>query len=139
MVSAKDVPAGKLIESIAEDLKKIKEMKAPEWAPFVKTGVSRERVPDNKDWWYVRSSSILRKLYIQQPIGVERLRKLYGGRKNLGTMPEHKRKASGAVIRNILQQLEKAGFVGTEKGRGRILTPKGRSFVAKKIKTASTS
>ncbi len=135
MVSAKSVPAEKLIESIAEDLKKLEEMKPPSWAPFVKTGVSRERVPDNKEWWYIRSSSILRKLYMKQPIGVERLRKVYGGRKNNGTAPEHKRKASGAIIRNILQQLEKAGLVGTQKGKGRILTPKGRSFVAKKIKS----
>ena len=137
MVSAKNIPAEKLIESIANDLKKMEALKPPEWASFVKTGVSKEKTPDNKGWWYIRSSSVLRKLYIQQPVGVERLRKIYGGRKNKGTKPEHKKKASGAVIRNILKGLEKAGLVSTEKGRGRVLTAKGRSFVAKKIKSYS--
>lgn len=137
MVSAKSVPAEKLISKLSADLSKMEETKAPEWASFVKTGVNRERTPENKDWWLVRSSSILRKLYIQQPVGVQRLRKIYGGRKNNGTMPEHKRKASGAIIRNILKQLEKAGLVGTEKGKGRILTSKGRSLVSKAIKSTS--
>jgi len=79
----------------------------------------------------------LRKLYLNHPIGVARLRKVYGGRKNNGTAPEHKRKASGSIIRNILQQLEKAGLVKTEKRKGRMLTPKGRSFVSKSIKSIS--
>ncbi len=137
MISAKDVPVDKLLQKMSSELSKIGEMKPPEWAPYVKTGVNRERVPDNKDWWFVRSSSILRKLYINHPVGIERLRKIYGGRKNNRTAPEHKRKASGAVLRNILQQLEKAGLVVTEKGKGRALTPKGRSFVAKNIKAVS--
>lgn len=137
MFSAKSVPAEKLLERLSSELSKMEEMKAPEWAKFAKTGVNRERVPENKDWWLVRSSSILRKLYIQQPIGVERLRKVYGGRKNNGVAPEHKRKASGAVIRNAMKQLEKAGLVATEKGRGRVLTPKGRSIVSKAIKSIS--
>ena len=137
MISAKDVPVEKLLGKLSSDLSEIEEMKPPEWAQYVKTGVNRERVPENKDWWYVRSSSILRKLYLNHPIGVERLRKVYGGRKNNGTAPEHKKKASGAVIRNILQQLEKAGLVKAEKGKGRMLTPKGRSFVSKGIKSIS--
>jgi len=52
-----------------------------------------------------------------------------GGRKNLGHQPGHKRPASGAIIRKALQQLEAAGLVKTEKGKGRVITPKGQSMI----------
>jgi small subunit ribosomal protein S19e len=121
----------KFIEKLAFELEKMEEMKPPEWTKFVKTGVSRERPPVQKNWWFIRSASIMRKLYLGQTIGVERLRNVYGSRKNKGHKPEHKYKASGAVIRKAFQQLEKAGLVKTEKGKGRSLTPKGKEFLKK--------
>jgi small subunit ribosomal protein S19e len=129
MVSVKDVPSQELIERAAAELQKMNEMKPPDWATYAKTGVHRERPPTQENWWYLRSASVLRKLYLGQGLGVSKLRKAYGGRKNLGHQPEHKRKASGAVIRKVLQQLEAAGFVKTEKGKGRTITPKGQSFL----------
>ncbi|HIH00497.1 TPA: 40S ribosomal protein S19, partial [Thermoplasmata archaeon] len=45
MATAYDVPAEKLIPRIAEELKKIDTIKAPEWAAFVKTGRHREKSP----------------------------------------------------------------------------------------------
>ncbi|HDO42380.1 MAG TPA: 30S ribosomal protein S19e, partial [Candidatus Bathyarchaeota archaeon] len=107
----------------------IDEVKPPEWAPYVKTGVHAERAPQNPDWWYIRCASLLRKVYIRGPIGVEHLRSEYGGRKDRGTRPEHARKGSGAIIRKALQQLEKAGLIQTIKGRGRVVTPQGRSLL----------
>ncbi|MEM5872086.1 MAG: 30S ribosomal protein S19e [Candidatus Aenigmatarchaeota archaeon] len=136
MIMIKDVEADKLIENLAKELEKIEVMKPPEWAKFVKTGVSRERPPQQKNWWYIRSASVMRKLYLKGPIGVSRLRRIYGSRKRRGHKPEHKYPGSGAIIRNILKQLEKAGFVKTEKGKGRVLTPKGKAFmkeIAQKI------
>ena len=121
----------KFIEKLAFELEKMEEMKPPEWTKFVKTGVSRERPPVQKNWWFIRSASIMRKLYLGQTIGVERLRNVYGSRKNKGHKPEHKYKASGAVIRKAFKQLEKAGLVKTEKGKGRSLTPKGKEFLKK--------
>ena len=135
MVSAKDVPAQELIGRAAAELQKVNEMKPPDWATYSKTGVHRERPPTQKNWWYLRSASVLRKLYMGQSLGVSRLRKVYGGRKNLGHQPEHKRKASGAVIRKVLQQLEAAGFVKTEKGKGRTISPKGQSFLNRVTKS----
>ena len=135
MVSVKEVPSQELIERAAAELQKINEIKPPEWATYAKTGVHKERPPVQENWWYLRSASVLRKLYLGQGIGVSRLRKTYGGRKNLGHQPEHKRKASGAVIRKVLQQLEAAGFVKTEKGKGRIITPKGQSFLNRVTKS----
>ncbi len=141
-MSVKDIEAQELIEKIAARLEKIEELKPPEWAGFVKTGVSRERSPSQRNWWWIRAASVLRKIYLNQKIGVSKLRKIYGGRKNRGHKPEHKYKASGAVIRKILQQLEAAGLVKTEldknkKPTGRVITPKGQSFlnsIAKSIK-----
>ncbi len=125
----KQVEADRLIERVSKELGKIEEMKPPEWAKFVKTGVCKERPPSQKNWWYIRSASILRKLSLGRPIGVSRIKRVYGGRKRRGHKPEHKYPASGSVIREIFQKLEKAGFVKTEKGKGRKITAKGKLFL----------
>ncbi len=132
-----DLPSGKVIEKTAEALKKIPEIKAPEWSKFVKTGMSRERPPVNDDWWYVRSASIMKKIATYGPVGVSKLRKKYGSKKNRGHKPEKRFDASGNIIRKILQQLEKAELIEqTEKGvhKGRVLTNKGKSFLDKSSK-----
>ena len=130
MVTALEVPAEMLIERLAQELKKNPKIRPPVWAYYVKTGVSREKPPDNPDWWYYRAASILRKLYkTGKPIGIERLRTVYGSRMNRGVAPEHFYKASGSVIRKILQQLEQAGLVVKLRRRGRILSAKGRSLL----------
>ena len=131
MSTARDVPADKLIELVKEELKKMPEIKPPEWAAIVKTGVHKERPPDQPDWWYIRAASILRKLYIHGPAGVERLRTAYGGRKRRGVRPAHFAKASGHIIRLILQQLEKAGLVEKVPGKGRKISRKGVSLLDK--------
>lgn len=128
-VHVKAVPADELIEKLAEYLKEnVKEVTMPEWALFVKTGPHRQKPPDRLDWWYVRAASILRKLYIKGPMGVSRLRKIYGGRKKYPMRRAHKVKAGGAIIRKILQQLEAAGLIA-KTGKGRLLTPKGVSLL----------
>ena len=123
----------KLNEKLKEELKKFKEIQPPAWSFFVKSGVHKERPPEQKDFWYIRAASILRRLYLNGPVGVERLRVYYGGRKKHRVSPPHHKKASGSIIRKILQQLEKAGLVEKTK-KGRILTPKGRSFIEKVAK-----
>ncbi len=132
-----DLPPGKIIEKTAEALKKIPEIKAPEWSNFVKTGRSKERPPANEDWWYARSASVMKKISKYGPIGVNKLKKKYGSKKNRGHKPGKRFDASGNIIRKILQQLEKAGFIEpASKGvhKGRILTNKGKSFLDKSSK-----
>ena len=114
-MSIYDVDPNELIEKIAEELKKIEVIKPEPWASYVKTGVHKERSPQRSDWWYVRAASILRKLVRYQPIGVSKLKRKYGGRKNRGVKPDHFYKASGSIIRKILQQLEKAELVENQK------------------------
>ncbi|MDD5178021.1 MAG: 30S ribosomal protein S19e [Candidatus Nanoarchaeia archaeon] len=121
-----------IVEKTALELKKT--IKAPEWSKFVKTGVAKERPPEDLDWWYKRAASILRKIYMYGPIGVSKLRVKYGSKKNRKTKPEKFYRASGKVIRTILQQLEEQKLIEkAAKGvhKGRIITNKGKSLLDK--------
>jgi len=127
MVSARDAEPQQLIEKTAEALKK--DMQMPEWALFIKTGVNKQRAPEQRDWWFLRSASVLRQIYMDGPVGVERLRSFYGGRKRLGHKPPHFRKAGGKIIRTILIDLEKMGYVAKKGKEGRTITPQGQKFL----------
>jgi len=135
MTTVYDVPPSKLIERVAKKLKEM-DIDKPEWTDFVKTGAHKERRPHSPDWWYIRCAAILRKIYIDGPVGVERLRTAYGGRKNRGHKPEKFVKGSGNIIRKALQALEKLDLV-TRTKEGRVITPKGQSLLdntAKEVK-----
>lgn len=128
------VSANELNIKAAEELKKHKLVQPTDWSKFTKTGHHKERLPDSQDWWYSRSAAILRSIAKLGPVGTEKLRTKYGGKKNRGHKPDKRYKASGSIIRKILQQLEKSELIKqTEKGahKGRVLTPKGTSFLDK--------
>jgi small subunit ribosomal protein S19e len=116
---------------LAQTLKNMEEFKIPEWSFFIKSGTSRERPPINQDFWYIRSASILRQLYIHGVVGVGRLRTKYGSRKDRGGMPPEFRKSGGKIIRTILQQAENAGIVEKVNRfqHGRRLTQKGKDLL----------
>ena len=129
----KEADSEKIIKNLVQDMKKIDKLKQPEWSMFIKTGVNTERPPTQEDWWYIRSSALLRKIYLNGPVGVERLRNAFGGKKRRGHKPPKHAKAGGKIIRVMLQQLEEAGLVKkveTPK-RGRVITPKGEKLLAK--------
>ena len=130
--SVYEIPAQEYNNKLAEALKKISDFKMPEWAYFVKTSLSKARPPEDINWWYNRAASILRQIYINRIVGVGRLRTKYGGRKNRGMKPEVFKKASGKIVRVILQQAERAGFlekVKEGKKFGRRMTLKGKEFL----------
>jgi small subunit ribosomal protein S19e len=129
MTTVYDVPAEPLIKTAAEKLKAHKAVQPPAWAPFVTTGIHREKPPVNADWWHVRAAALLRKVYVMGPIGTERLRAEYGGTRDRGAKPNWAAKGSGSVVREALQQLEKAGLVETVKGEGRRVSAKGRQLL----------
>lgn len=141
MVTVREVKAAELVAAVKEELKKVDEIKPPEWAVYAKSGSHKERPPEQPDFWYIRAASILRRVYLNGPVGTEKLRTFYGGRKRRGTKRAHFRKSSGSVVRKLLQQLEAAGLVEKEKGGvGRKITSKGRKFldnIAHKISKAS--
>ncbi|MHA1906651.1 MAG: 30S ribosomal protein S19e [Candidatus Thorarchaeota archaeon] len=131
MPTVYDIPANILIRRLAQDLKDRNEIQAPDWALYVKTGAHKERAPDETDWWYTRCASILRKIYLNGPIGTEKLRIAYGGRKRRGTKPNKFQKGSGAIVRTALQQLERAGFITKRGNKGREMTSVGTSYMDK--------
>ena len=125
-----DVPANLLIRRLAYYLKdEVDQITPPAWASMVKTGSHAQRPPQNTDWWFTRCASVLRKVYLKGPIGIQRLRAEYGGRKDKGVRPEHARKGSGTIVRRALQQLEEAKLVESLGNRGRIATKQGRSLL----------
>ncbi len=126
-----EIPGDEYNVKLAEALKKLPEFKMPEWAVFVKTGVSRQRPSAEKDFWHKRAASILRQIYINKVVGVGRLRTRYGGKQNRGMRPSKFRKSSGKIIRVILQQAEREGLLEQAKSRkkGRQLTKKGIEFL----------
>jgi small subunit ribosomal protein S19e len=128
MTTVYDVPADHLIRSVAEELKKRQEIKPPAWAAFAKTGVHKEMPPEDPDWWFTRAAAVLRRVYVDGPLGVERMRSFYGGSKNRGSKPNAFRKGSGSILRKALQQLEAAGLIIHDK-TGRKVSPAGMSFL----------
>ena len=135
MANTYDINSTELINKAAEKLKEL--IQAPAWEKFVKTGPAKERIPTQKDWYFKRAAAILRTVYIKGPIGVQKLRIKYGSKKNRGHKPEKFYKSGGAVIRHALQQLEKTGLIVYKKDgihKGRIITPKGKSFLDKLAK-----
>ena len=130
MTTPHDVPASKFIDRLAKYLREnVDEVQPLPWAAFAKTGTHVEKQPQNPNWWYTRSASVMRKVYIHGPIGLEKLRADYGGRKGFSVRPNHASKAGGSNIRKILQQLEAAGLVQTAKPQGRKMAPKGRKLL----------
>jgi small subunit ribosomal protein S19e len=128
MTTVYDVPPDKLVKIVGEKLKKNKAISLPKWGMNVKTGAHKESTPQDADWWWVRCASVLRQIYLHGPVGVSRLRTYYGGRVNRGVKKERFRLASGKILREMLSQLERAGFVTTTK-RGRKISPEGQKFL----------
>ncbi len=128
MAKVFDVPANELISKLTDQLKKDKKINPPEWASYVKTGAHAEKIPQNRDWWYTRCASLVRKVYMHGPIGISDLKSYYGGRKRIGYNLDHHKDAGGAIIRNALQQLEASGYV-EKKGKGRMISNEGMKRV----------
>ncbi|KUO41821.1 MAG: 30S ribosomal protein S19 [Hadesarchaea archaeon YNP_N21] len=128
-MSVREVHPRTLIARLSEELKRLRELDPPSWSYFVKTGAHRERPPEQRDWWHIRAASILRRIYLDGPVGVSRLRTYYGGRQKRGSAPEHFRKGGGKHIRTILQQLERAGLVTKVEKKGRKITQKGAALI----------
>lgn len=115
----------------------------PKWVYFIRTRPGNERNPDDPPdvsydgspgWFYYRMASVLRYVYLKGPIGLSRLRKLYGGKVKRGLVPPRYRRGYGKLHRYILQTLENLGLVtkiNEGKRKGRAVTPLGQSIIDK--------
>ncbi|MBD3389899.1 30S ribosomal protein S19e [Candidatus Micrarchaeota archaeon] len=127
MVRVYDVDASSLIDKVSGKLKEMG-LEKPEFVGFVKSGAHSERPPEDEDFWYVRCASLLRQAYVNSNVGVQRMRRHYGGKKDRGVKPEAHVAAGGSTIRKAFQALEKAGLM-EKTPQGRRLTPKGMSLL----------
>ncbi|MFB6112651.1 MAG: 30S ribosomal protein S19e [Halodesulfurarchaeum sp.] len=131
MVTLYDAPADELIEALAAKLDD--RLEEPEWARYAKSGPHKELPPEQEDFWARRAASILRKVAMNNPIGVERLATEYGGTRDgsnrYRVAPSTRTDASQKIIREILQQLEDEGLIMTREGEGRDVTPEGQRFL----------
>lgn len=135
MTQPTDVPADRLLPRLASELKSRSAVQPPAWAAFARTGVHTQLAPAQPDWWYLRSASVLRKIYLKGTTGVERLAAEYGGKRDRGSAPYHARSGSRSVIREIVQQLEKSGLLEAKKSRGRRVSPAGMKLLANTSQT----
>ena len=129
MVTVYDVPAEKLILKAAEKLKGDDNITPPEWAEYVRTDRHTEKAPTQDDWWFTRSASILRKLYIKGPMGTSRLAAEYGGYADKGSKPNRAVKGSRNIVRKCMIQLEAAGLLVSVEKQGRNISPAGQSLL----------
>ncbi|MGA3021038.1 MAG: 30S ribosomal protein S19e [Candidatus Micrarchaeales archaeon] len=129
MANVFEVDSAKLIGIAAQRLKE-KGIEKPAYVDYVKSGPSRERVPEQKDFWYLRCSALLRQVYINGPVGISKLRTRYGTRKEHVVTRHHHMRAGGSIITDALNALEKQGLV-KKTAKGREITQSGKSFLDK--------
>ncbi len=129
MTTVYDVPPGVLIEKLREQLQAEGKIKPPEWAKFSRTGVHTEKAPVQADWWYRRVAAVLRKIYVNGPVGSSRLAAEFGGRRDDGSAPYHPRRGSRSIAREAMQQLESLGYLSKLEKKGRSITPAGRKLL----------
>merc|ERR1712039_1106671 len=126
VVTVKDVEADKFIIAFAQHLKRQGRFEIPKWADVVKTSKAKELPPNDPDWLYTRTASMVRKIYIRGGTGVGGFRKVYGGQFRRGTCTNIYAKGSGKICRYILQQLEEMGLVEQDDNGGRRITKEGQ-------------
>ena len=128
-----DAPADDLIAAVADELADESAIEAPDWVEFATTGVGKELPPEQEDFWTTRAASVLRKVAIDEPVGVGSLKTAYGsatqGSTRYRVRPRQSTDGSGNIVRTLLQQLEEAGYVEVAEGEGRVVTGAGRSLL----------
>eukprot|EP00435_Cladocopium_sp_Y103_P022100 s2706_g5.t1 len=69
IVTVKDVEPEKFISAFSQHLKRQGRFELPKWADVVKTSKAKELPPSDPDWLYVRTASMVRKIYIRKGMG----------------------------------------------------------------------
>lgn len=129
MANVYDVKGSELVKIAAQKLKD--KIKKPDYINYVKSGAHRERPPQDPDFYYMRTASVLRQVYLNGPLGVSRLRTRYGGRKEHTAVHRHHHVAAGgSIIRDAFNSLEEQNLIKKTK-KGRVITPQGKSFLDK--------
>ena len=102
---------------------------SPPYPPpyFPTITATKELPPLDPDWYFVRSASIARRIYLNGGIGVGALAHWYGDAKSTKSRPEHHHPAARGLIRHILKNLQDNGLVEEiPKKGGRRVTSEGQ-------------
>ncbi len=129
MANIFEVKGDVLVRKVALRLKEQKIPK-PAYVDYVKTSPSKERIPQDPDFWYFRCASVLRQVYINGPVGVSKLRTRFGSNKAHTVTKHHHRRAGGSIIKDAFDVLEKNNYIKKTK-KGRVIAPAGKSLLDK--------
>jgi small subunit ribosomal protein S19e len=113
-INVKDVCAERFVKAYAQHLKKEGKIRIPIWSEIVKTGQHKQLSPTDPDWFYIRTASIARSIYLR-PGGVGHLRHRFGGGKQRTVAPLRHIQGSARIPRVIVQELEKLGVLEKSK------------------------
>ena len=138
-VTVLDVPSNPFINNLAAFFKEKNVIELPKWSQFVKCCHANEIVPLNPDYMYYKAAAITRMLYItkSKTIGVGSIKTMFGKKKRRGSQPPKFVQSSGKIIREILKQLKKNGYVENYGSKnegvtfGLVLTSRGRTELDK--------
>jgi len=142
-VTVRDISAPAFIKAYAAHLKKTNWLKVPDWVDIVKTGHYKELCPNDPDWFYVRTASVARKIYLRGGTGIGALKRVYGGSFRRGPRPPVFCQGSGKIARYIVQQLRQIGVVEdlviAGKIRGRKVSREGQKDLDRIAKSVASA
>ena len=134
-----DIPSAKFINELATFFKEKNIIKVPKYAALVKCSRANDCEPINQDYIFYKAAAICRKLYLSKSknLGVGSLRSMFSKKQRRGSQPPKTFRAGGKIIRELVIQLKKAGYVQNfekkddETNCGLMLTKTGRSELDK--------
>ena len=114
-----DAPSSKLINQIASFFKEKNIIKMQKYAPLVKCSRANDCEPIDPDYIYYKAAAICRKLYVTKSrnIGVGSLRSMFSKKERRGSQPPKTFRAGGKIIRELVIQLKKAGYIKNYGGK----------------------
>ena len=92
-----------------------------------KSGACCQRIPQERDWYYIRAVSLLKYLHTN-PLGIKKLLKRYGKMRSRGSAPSKRYLASGFLTRHLVQELERVGYLAIHP-KGRYTSLKGKQLL----------
>ena len=133
-----DAPANKFINQLAAFFKEKNIIKVPKYAPLVKCSRANDCEPIDPDYIFYKAAAICRKLYLTKSknLGVGSLRVMFSKKERRGCQPPRTFRAGGKLIRDLVGQLKKGGYIANYDGKeddndGLYLTKKGKSELDK--------
>ncbi len=145
-VNVFDVSTAHFLKKFATHLKEKRLVTPQPYTSLVKCSYSNELAPLDPDWFYLKSAAVARQIYVSKSttLGVGSLRRLFAKKARRGVNTNTTSLAGGKIVRDIVKQLRKAGFVEQYKSSegatfGLLITKLGRSQMDKVAQALSRS